>query len=639
MSFVIIIIRSIALVDYGTYTVNPYFIANEYTNNGKINNLLGNFSLNYKLFKGFNINTRLGANIVGTEINQTTPQFKYENHLIWEDNLRLVERENRQKSSGAYLRRDLNTRNLDLTATASYETALDSDGKWNLNTTLGYNFFDRTTSQLTAETQGGLVVPGIYNLGNSLNQPKASQNDSKYRIMGFLGNAGLNYENKVFLEYSARKDYSSTLPVANQSFFYQAIGASAVLSEILNLDNTNLNYLKARASYGTTGKDAGNYLLQSVYQGNPVAVANGDIYDINFPLNGQTGFSKGNQIGNPNLKPELTTTLELGVDAGFFSDKLTLAYTYYSSNHNNQIVVVSLPSSSGFGNTPKNVGQITNKGHEVSLNYKPFTSPTGFRFDIGVSFAKNTNKVVKISDETDELVMFDTGRGVTLVAEEGKPYGTWKGQIATFDPNGNPIVAGGLPVYSSTLGAIGNVQPDWMGGLTSKIGYKNFSINVLFDVRKGGQIYSTTKFYTEFNGTAVTTLIGDRKPFIIPNSVVAVTDANGVVTYAPNTIPTIANAYLDDGNSGRNVLDGGFVKLRDVGLTYDIPTSFTNSLRIGRASLGLYARNLKFWLDKNNTFGDPEVNGPGTVAQNIIGVESSQTPPSRSFGFNLNIQF
>ncbi|MBK9744808.1 MAG: hypothetical protein IPO94_18530 [Saprospiraceae bacterium] len=277
---------------YGTYTVNPYFIANEYTNNGKINNLLGNFSLNYKLFKGFNINTRLGANIVGTEINQTTPQFKYENHLIWEDNLRLVERENRQKSSGAYLRRDLNTRNLDLTATASYETALDSDGKWNLNTTLGYNFFDRTTSQLTAETQGGLVVPGIYNLGNSLNQPKASQNDSKYRIMGFLGNAGLNYENKVFLEYSARKDYSSTLPVANQSFFYQAIGASAVLSEILNLDNTNLNYLNARASYGTTGKDAGNYLLQSVYQGNPVAVANGDIYDINFPLNGQTGFQK-----------------------------------------------------------------------------------------------------------------------------------------------------------------------------------------------------------------------------------------------------------------------------------------------------------------------------------------------------------
>ncbi|MBK7700735.1 MAG: hypothetical protein IPJ39_19410 [Saprospiraceae bacterium] len=89
----------------------------------------------------------------------------------------------------------------------------------------------------------------------------------------------------------------------------------------------------------------------------------------------------------------------------------------------------------------------------------------------------------------------------------------------------------------------------------------------MFDVRKGGQIYSTTKFYTEFNGTAVTTLIGDRKPFIIPNSVVAVTDANGVVTYAPNTIPTIANAYLDDGNSGRNVLDGGFVKLRDVGLT------------------------------------------------------------------------
>ncbi|MBL0100929.1 MAG: TonB-dependent receptor [Saprospiraceae bacterium] len=109
-----------------------------------------------------------------------------------------------------------------------------------------------------------------------------------------------------------------------------------------------MNYLKARASYGTTGKDAGTYLLQSVYLGNPVAVANGDIYDINFPLNGQTGFSKGNQIGNPGLKPELTTTLELGLDAGFFNDKLSLAYTYYSSNHNDQIVTVSLPASAGF---------------------------------------------------------------------------------------------------------------------------------------------------------------------------------------------------------------------------------------------------------------------------------------------------
>ncbi|MBK9737872.1 MAG: SusC/RagA family TonB-linked outer membrane protein [Saprospiraceae bacterium] len=283
---------------YGTYTINPYFIANEYTNNGKINNLLGNFSLNYKLFKGFNLNARVGANVVGTEINQTTPQYKYENHLIWEDNLHLVERENRQKSSGAYLRRDQNTKNLDLTATASYNTTLDNAGKWNLSTTVGYNYFDRTSSQLTAETQGGLVVPKVYNLGNSLNQSKSTQLDNKYRIMGFLGNAGVNYENKVFLEYSARKDYSSTLPVANQSFFYQAVGASAVLSEILKLDKSSLNYLKARASYGTTGKDAGTYLLQSVYLGNPVAVVNGDIYDINFPLNGQTGFSKGNQIGN-----------------------------------------------------------------------------------------------------------------------------------------------------------------------------------------------------------------------------------------------------------------------------------------------------------------------------------------------------
>jgi TonB-linked SusC/RagA family outer membrane protein len=624
---------------YGTYTVNPYFILNEYINEGEISNLLGNFSLNYKLLKGLDINTRIGANIVGTDIEQGTPQYAYDNHYVWEDNLHTVQRTDRQQSAGGYLRRNINSKNLDWTTTASYGTNLDAAERWKLNTTIGYNLFDRTTSSTTAETQGGLVVPGVYNLANSLNQTKADQNDTKYRLMGFFGNALVGLDNIFFLEYSARQDYSSTLPVANQSFFYQAFGASAVLSEALNLNDSNLNFLKARVSYGTTGKDAGLYLLQSIYQGNPTAVANGDIYDINFPLNGQTGFSKGSQIGNPNLKPELTTTFEAGLDAGFFNDRLNFEYTYYSSNHDDQIVIVSLPSSSGFGNSPQNVGRITNRGHELSINWEPFSSPTGFRFDVGVTFAKNKNEVVKISDETDELVIFDSGRGVTLVAEKGQPFGTFKGQIALKDPSGNPIVAGGLPVYSAIPGAIGNVQPDWLGGLNTKIGYKNFNLFALFDVRQGGEILSLTKSATEFNGTALSSLINDRKPFVIENSVVEVTDGAGNVTYQPNTVPTLANAFIDDGNYGRNVIDGSFVKFREIGLSYNIPSSFTKSLKISNATIGVFAKNLKFWLPESNTYGDPEVNGPGTAQSNITGIETSQTPPSRSLGFNLNIQF
>lgn len=625
---------------YGTYTVNPYFILNEYVNQGDISNLLGNFSLNYNLFKGLSLNTRIGANIVGTEIEQATPQYAYANHFVWEDNLRTVERPDRQQSAGGYLRRNLNSKNLDWTTTATYGTHLDEEQRLKFSTTVGYNLFDRTTTSTIAETQGGLVVPGVYNLANSLNQTRAEQSDSKYRLMGFFGNAFVGLDNTFFLEYSARQDYSSTLPLDNQSFFYQAIGASAVLSEAFGLKDSKLNFLKARVSYGTTGKDAGLYLLQSNYLGNPIAVANGDIYDINFPLNGQTGFSKGSQIGNPNLKPELTTTFEAGIDAGFFNDKLSVEYTYYSSNHDNQIVIVSLPSSSGFGNSPQNVGRITNKGHELSVNWKPFTAQNGFRWDIGLSYARNRNEVVKISDETDELVIFDSGRGVTLVAEKGQPFGTFKGQIALKDPSGNPVVAGGLPVYSAIPGAIGNVQPDWLGGLNSKIGYKNFNLFVLFDVRQGGEILSLTKSATEFNGTALSSLINDRKPFIIENSVIAITDSEGNITsYEPNTIPTLANAFIDDGNYGRNVIDGSFVKWRELGISYDIPSSFTKKVKISNASIGIFAKNLKFWLPDSNTYGDPEVNGPGTAQSNVTGIETSQTPPSRSIGFNLNIQF
>ena len=624
---------------YGSYTVNPYLVLYEYVNHGKISNVLGNFSLNYNLAKGLNINAKVGTNLVNTGIDEAVPTFSYKSHYAWEDNLALSQRlegNPRYTSGGTYLRNNINSRNIDFTTTANYTRKLGGTEKFGLNTSIGYNIFDRTISNTTAQTQGGLVVPGVYNLGNSRSQPRSDQNDSRYRIMGFFGNAGVSMDNKLFLEYSARADYSSTLPVDNQAFFYQAIGASAILSDYLGLkESKNFNFLKLRGSFGTTGKDAGLYLLQSSYAGNPQLAAFGDIYDINFPFNGQTGFSKNGQIGNPNLKPELTTTLELGIDAGFFNDRVGVEYTYFSSKHDDQIVTVSLPRSSGFINTPKNVGQITNKGHEIALNLRPFTNRNGFYTDFNFTFTTFKNKVVKISDETDELVIWDSGRGVTLVAEEGLPFGTFKGQVPTYDPSGNPIVAGGLPVYTTIAEPIGNVQPKYIAGLSSKLGYKNLSFNFLLDGRQGSKMFSITKFYSEFNGTALTTTINDRKPFVIPNSVVQNEDG----TFSPNTVATLADQYVDDGNWARNVIDASFLKLREVGLTYDLPKSITKRLAMSGASIGIFAKNPKFWLAKENTFADPEANGPGTVQTNITGVETSQTPPSKSFGVNINVQF
>ncbi|MBK8547379.1 MAG: SusC/RagA family TonB-linked outer membrane protein [Saprospiraceae bacterium] len=302
---------------YGTYTINPYFILNEYRNQGRINNLMGNFAISYDILKNLTWNTKIGTNVVGTNVEESTPQYAYKNHYIWEDELRLVERAGRQSSGGSYRRDNLNTRNVDLTSTLNYNTKLGSSGDYGFNALVGYNIFDRNITNNIAETRGGLIVPGIYNLANSVELARARQEDQRYRIMGFFGNLQLDWKNKIFLEYSARNDYSSTLPVDNQSFFYQGFGASAVLTELFDIQNDKVNFLKARVNYGTTGKDAGLYLLNSVFVGNPLIEDWPDIYDITLPFNNQSGFSRGNQIGNPDLKPELTTTLELGLDAGF----------------------------------------------------------------------------------------------------------------------------------------------------------------------------------------------------------------------------------------------------------------------------------------------------------------------------------
>ncbi|MEZ4914103.1 MAG: TonB-dependent receptor [Chitinophagales bacterium] len=627
---------------YGSYTVNPYFVLNEYRNEGNINNFLANMFINYELFKGVNLNTRIGTNLVGTVIEEVTPIYAYSDHYYWGDNLTLISRSDRQSSAGAYERFNKNSKTIDWTTKVDFERFVDKDERLNLGISLGFNYWDLNIRRDQLRTQGGLSVPGVYNLANSVNPSLATQNDLRRRMVGLLGHVSLGLDNTFFLEYSARNDRSSTLPKENMDFFYHAIGASAVLTESLNLDDNILNYLKVRGSWGTSGKDADPYLLESVYFSNPVAIEYNDIYSIQFPLDGQPATTTGRAIGNPNLKPELTQTFEIGADVGFFDDRIVLEYTYYNSNHKDQIVNVSLASTSGFGQTAQNVGRITNKGHELGLFLKPIYRRNGFKWNVDLTFSKNKNEVVKISDDLDELVIWSSGRGVTLVAEEGQPFGVFKGQAPKYDPNGNPIVnSNGTLAYTEETVALGSVQPDWIAGLGTSFGYKNLSLGFLFDFKKGNEIFSLTKSATEFNGTAITTLLEDRKPFVLANSVQEILDEESgeVVGYEANTKATLADAFLFDGNYSRNVLDGSFAKLREITLTYDLPARTVAKMKVEGISVGLFAKNVKFWLPEENSFGDPEVNGPQESQTNVQGIETTQTPPSRSFGINLNINF
>ena len=621
---------------YGSYTANPYFILNENVNNGKINNFLGNAQLKYQLTDHWNASVKFGLNNVTSDIVQASPQYAYNDHYFWGDGLDWTLRGNRAHSDGFYAQANLNNTNLDVTGLTDYNLKLSES--LTADFSVGYNFFQRKTARLDGQTVGGIVVPGFYNLSNSVQAPLANDTRTNYRIMGALGNVRLGWDQQLFLEYSARNDWSSTLPEENNSFFYQAVGVSAILTDILNMEGNTINFLKLRASYGTTGKDADIYLLNSVYVANPTLQSLANNHDLFFPLNGQAGFTQGNRIGNPGLMPELTTTFEVGVDASFFNDRVGLEYTYYDSKHTNQIVVVTLPNSTGYTSTVKNLGEMQNSGHEVSLTLRPFVSldGRGFTWDITLLYAQNRNEVIKINPEGDQTELtIDNFYGVNEVAAVGLPYGTFKGQVVKTNEAGQIVVdATGLPLLSDDLEYLGSYQPDWTGSISNTFGWRGFSFDFLFDIREGGSFLSPSKDMVEFNGTAKSTLIGDRGYFVVPNSVIENSDGS----YSTNTKEVAPYDYIRNQPFTTHLIDASYVKLREVSLKYQFPKSLVSKTPLASATIGIFAKNLKFWLPDENQYADPEINGPGLTG-NATGVETAQTPPSHSYGATLSLIF
>jgi len=623
---------------YGSYSVNPYFILNEFVNDGRILNLLGNVSLKYDLTDNWYVSTQFGMNNVQSNFTEVIPQFAYTEHYYWADDTGWTPRAGRAFNDGFYSEAELDNTNYNAQVLTNYGLNLSSRIKADVS--LGYNFFQRNTRRIDGQTVGGIVVPGFYSLSNSVQSPLADNTSSKYRIVGLFGNVRIGLDNMLFLEYSARNDWSSTLPEANNSFFYNAVGASAVLTDIMKVESNTLNYLKLRAGYGTTGKDAGLYLLNSVYVANPTLQSLANNHDLFFPLNGQAGYTLGNTIGNPDLKPELTTTLEFGVDASFFKDRIGLEYTYYTSNHTEQIIVVTLPSSTGFSQTVKNLGEMENRGHEIGLTLRPLVSlnKRGLAWEIGLLYSKNENEVISINPEGDQTELtIDTWADVTSVAAVGLPFGTFKGQVAKTNSQGQIIVdASGIPRFSDDPAYLGSYQPDWSGSISNTFDIKGFSLNVLVDIRQGGQFLSLTKDYTEFNGTALTTLVGpeERENYVVPNSVFENPDG----TFSENTTPVAPYDYIRNVPFSTHLIDASYVKLREISLKYSFPKSFTTKTPFKSASIGVFAKNVKFWLPDENTFADPEVNGPG-LTSNAVGIETSQVPPSRSYGVTLSLIF
>lgn len=330
------------------------------------------------------------------------------------------------------------------------------------------------------------------------------------------------------------------------------------------------------------------------------------------------------------LKPESTVSFELGIDLRFLEDRIRFDAAYYKSNTTDQILPTVVSKSTGFTSAIINVGEMENKGIELGITATPIKLDNGLQWDVSFNYAKNNNKVISLIDGLDQLPLgFD--RAISTQAKPGEAYGALVGFAYKKDDTGNLVIGeNGMPTRTDAVEVLGNSTPDWIGGITNSITYKNLSFSALVDIRHGGQVFSQTNRYLHVNGNHSNTLTGRESGLVISG-----VDATGQAT--SNTVD--AEAYwlhvFNQEIAEDFVYDASYVKLRQISLGYSLPSSILEKLPFHQVSFSLVGRNLFFF--KNNVPGlDPEATyNSGNGGQ---GIESGSIPSTRSIGFNLNLK-
>lgn len=468
-----------------------------------------------------------------------------------------------------------------------------------------------------------LEIPGVYNVSNSRIAVTAANYDERKQVQSLLGTAELSFRNYLFLNLTARNDWSSTLPIENNSYFYPSASLSAVLSDIFEIDSDVLSYLKVRGGWAQVGSDTSPYRLRNVY----------GFFD---PWGGSLiQPTTSNILNNPELRPEITTSVEIGADARFFNNRAGLDVTYYDATSTDQIVLVDISGASGFSSIYDNVGEMRNRGIEVQLNATPIETDN-FTWLVNVNYAKNVNEVVTLGGDLETLRLGGQW-SADIVAAPGVSYPAIYGTDFQRDAEGNIIHSDGLPLLDNQLKILAEVTPDWVGGVSTEVSYKGISFGALVDGKFGGSIYSMTNAWGRYAGVLEETLIG-RETGIIGDGVMNIGSEESP-NYVPNNIVRSARDYNHAafGNSvvAGSVFDASFVKLRQLTLGYTIPTSILGNLPFRDVRVSLVGRNLAFLYVKAPHI-DPETafsNG------NDQGIEHAQLPSARSYGINLSVNF
>ncbi len=621
------------------YAENPYYPLYENSNSQNTDRFFGNIDLGYKFTNNFSAQLRLGSDIT----NARTFGYKAVNAPSigsWNKGGN-TEGSSRAADVGSVSEGANYVGSINGDFILKYNQNFGSD--FNLEALAGVNYYQEDQKSSAAQITN-LFIPGFYNLSNSLAPPTASDFIQHRKRIGVYGQASLGYKSQVYLTLNARNDWSSTLPIDNNTFFYPGASLSWVASQTFGLSNSSISLLKFRASYGQTGSDAAPYLVNSTLALGSVGLGFGS---LTFPFNGVTSFGIGNQIGNVALKPVITTEAEVGTEIRFFKNRLGLDVALYDKKTKGQILAVPIAPSTGFTTEVSNLGLVDNKGIEITFDAKPIDG-RNFTWSLSYTFSKNWNKLVSLTTGLDNIIL-NTAYDASLIGYPGKSLTGIYAPVPKYSPDGKIIVSAttGMPVEDPNgKGFYGNAEYDYMMGMLNTFTYKNFQLSFSLDYRVGGKMYSGTADLLNFTGNAYNTTYNDRRPFIIPNSVIEIVDAAGKSTYVENKVEINESSYTDywyptqnkAGSYYARIIDKSFLKLRDISLSYNLPARWASKIHASNISLSVYGRNFLLWTPTSNFYIDPEASNLGNDLTSELG-EFRTAPTSHQIGVSLKASF
>jgi len=598
---------------------NPYWVTDNNGLNNSIDRIFGNSFLSYDANSWLNIAFRAGTDIAV-------------------ENRRFVTRKGtRGRLDGEFDTQDFNERelNTDLIATVTRQLSPTLSFKG----LVGHNFNKRTFNRQRVFSQG-LNIDRLYTQANA-NVNAATNFISERQLYGAYGDIGLGWRDYLFVNVTGRNDWSSTLPVENNRYFYPSISTGFVASDAFKdagiFKSGMVSYAKLRANWANVGSDEEPYQLAFTYA--PLT-QQPDIYTFNqnFPFNGASAFAATNVVPPSNLRPQQQTSWEIGGEFRLLSDRVGLDLTYYSVKNYDQIVSISIPQSTGFSARRLNVGELTNNGIEAQINYSILRAArNGLGWDISANWSRNRNEVTKLAPGLKEFVVTaGDGFGTLIAARPGTTFQIQGVGFQRDSATGQYLInpQNGLRIAGQRR-LFGNIYPDWIGGVSNSFRFKNASLSFLVDVRKGGVIMSNTVSALRSSGTGIET--SDRTPFVQKG---VIRNADG--TTRPNDVPVSSvQAYWGNLDSSispeNNIFDGSFAKLREIQFGYKLPDSWAGLMRSREATLSIEGRNL--WLISSNVpHIDPEANvhGAGLIGE---GIERNNLPSTRSIGVNLRLAF